>query len=277
VTALCSNLGVAESNRAQRQRPQDIKAWALCVQAEVLYFTQPDRKGFLEAERLARRAADIEPGYAVSWALLGLMASSRMIWGLSVDLIKDAGEALLMASKALRLAPNDPTVLGYCGYAATWAGQAPQAIDYLQRSLIINPNSNSRLYYAGALWVDARPEEGIAQLEIFIRRSPKDPYIGVAYLYLAWCYLSLKDFQQAEQSARTCIKHLPGFAWGYLLLAMSLSALGREDEARQKIEQVHTLERALTRQKVEDFWNHMLRKPGQAEMFIALLRHVWSD
>ncbi|MBL4708469.1 MAG: hypothetical protein JKY48_08540 [Flavobacteriales bacterium] len=31
VTALCANLGVAESHRAQRQRPEDLQAWALCV------------------------------------------------------------------------------------------------------------------------------------------------------------------------------------------------------------------------------------------------------
>ncbi len=38
VTALCSNLGVAESHRAARQRPEDLQAWALCAQAEVLCY-----------------------------------------------------------------------------------------------------------------------------------------------------------------------------------------------------------------------------------------------
>ncbi len=63
VTTLCANLGVAESNRTKRQRPEDLQAWALCVQAEVLYTTQPNSKTLLEAETLARRATEIEPGY----------------------------------------------------------------------------------------------------------------------------------------------------------------------------------------------------------------------
>ncbi len=185
VTALCSNLGMAEGKRAARQRPEDLQAWALCVQAEVLYFSQLGPTYLAEAEKLARRATEIEPGYAVSWALLGALYGERASAGLSVNLAKDAEEAMAFVNTALSLAPGDPVVLGYCGSAAITAGHAAQAIDYLARSLAINPNSSfARLYYGFALWADARPaEEGIAQLELFIRRSPKDPYVGLAYLF----------------------------------------------------------------------------------------------
>ncbi|MGK2940299.1 MAG: tetratricopeptide repeat protein [Immundisolibacter sp.] len=278
VMALCANLGVAEANRAQRQRPENLQAWALCVQAEVLYLTQPETQTLLEAEKLARRAADIEPGYAVSWALLGWLSSSRIIWGLSADLAKNSTETLSLISKALRLAPNDPTVLGYCGAAATWAGQAAQGIDCLERSLAINPNnSNAQISYGIALWADGRPEEGITQLEIFLSRSPKDPSIAMAHVFVADCYLALGKFQQAEQSARNAVKYWTGFFWGYLFIAMSLSGLGRDAEAQQQMNKVRQLESTVTRQNIEELWNHMLRKPGHAEKMIALLRQVWRD
>jgi len=119
VTALCANLGVAESHRVQRQRPEDMQAWALCVQAEVLYFSQPGAKSVLQAEKLARRATGIEPGFALSWALLSYVISVRIAFGLSVDLAKDCTEALALVSKALELAPNDPTVLGHCGLSGS--------------------------------------------------------------------------------------------------------------------------------------------------------------
>jgi adenylate cyclase len=278
VTTLCANLGVAESRRAQRARPEDIKAWALCVQAEVLYFAQPGGKAVLEGERLARRATEIEPGFAVSWALLAYITSVRIAFGLSANLAKDSAEALALVSKALQLAPNDPTVLGYCGYAASWAGQAAQAIDCLERSLAINPNSsNAQIAYGAALWAAGRPEEGVTQLELFLRRSPKDPSLGLAYLNLALCYLALGDFHHTEQSARSAVKHSPGFAWGFLMLAMSLTALGRDAEAQQQIQQIHELDPAWTRQNVENFLNHVLRKQGQAERMIALLHQAWRD
>jgi len=278
VTALCVNLGVAEGHRAQRARPEDLKAWALCVQAEVLYITQPDPKSQLEAEKLARRATEIEPGYAVSWALLGFMISRRIALALSSDLAKDAQEALSLVNRALSLAPNDPVVLSYCGCACIWAGQAAQAINYLERSLAINPNSSfCRIYYVQALMADARPEDGITQLALFLRRSPKDPYVGLAYFFLSFCYLSNNDPHQAEQAARNAVKHLSGFGWVYLALALSLEALGRGAEARQQLPKVCELTPTLTGQYAEDLWRQMLRHSRQAEALIALTRQVWRD
>lgn len=278
VTTLCSSLGVAEGKRAARQRPEDLQAWALCVQAEVLYYAQPSVESLREAAKLAQRAAEIEPGYAVSWAFLSYAASLQIAWGLSSDLRSDSEASLALIDKALSLAPNDPTVLGYCGYAAIWAGQAPQAINYLERSLAINPNNSfARFAYGSALYCDARPGEGIAQLQLFIRRAPKDPYIGLAYFFLSFCYLQLGEFQQAEQAALNAVKHLPGFGWAYAGLAMSLAVLGRASEAQQQIQKVRQLAPSLTLPAVEGFWRHVLRKPGQAEKFITLTRQAWQD
>ncbi len=213
VTALGSNLGVAESQRAKRARPEDQQAWALCVQAEVLYITQADLVSSREAERLARRATEIEPTYAVGWALLACMLGRRIVLGQSRNLSGDSAEIMALVSKARHLGPNDPVVLGYSGYAAIWAGRASDAVPDLQRSLAINPNNSFSLFaYGAALWMDARHEEGLAQLQLFISHSPKDPYIGFGYFFLACCYLSLNNPQQAERAVRSTVKHASSFA-----------------------------------------------------------------
>ena len=278
VMALCANLGVAESNRASRQRPEDLQAWALCTQAERLFLSQVDIKSVLEAEQLARRATEIEPGYAVSWALLGVLSCQRIAWGLSADLVKDSEASMSLVRQAQRLAPGDPVVLAYGGWVANWTGLAAQAVDYLERSLAINPNSSfARFAYGSALLANASPGEARTQLELFIRRSPKDLNVGLAHFYLAFCYLTVGEFQQAEQSAHECIKHLPGMAWGYLALAMSLGAQGRDAEAGQQILQLRQLDPNLTRQHFEVFWRHTIRNHGQAEMWIAQLHQAWRD
>lgn len=108
----------------------------------------------------------------------------QIAWGLIPDIGSDAKASLALIDKALSLAPNDPTVLGYCGAAAIWAGQAPQAIHYLERSLALNSNNGfARFAYGAALNCDGRPEDGVAQLQLFVRQSPKDPYIGSAYFF----------------------------------------------------------------------------------------------
>ncbi len=277
VTTLCANLGVAEASRAQRQRPEDLQAWALCVQAEVLFFSQFDTKTLLEAEKLARRATEIEPGYAASWALLACIASMRIVYWPSGNVVKDSEQALSLVNRALRLAPNDPVVLGYCGAAAAWAGQGAQGIDYLERSLAINPNSGfSQLGYGSAFLYSARYTEAVAQLQLFIRRSPKDPYLGLVYSQLAFSYLGLVDLERAEQAARNCVKHLPGVMGGYLVLALTLRALRRDAEAQAQIQKIHQLEPGMTRQQWEDYWQHTI--PAEAAPgIIALLRKTWRD
>ena len=78
------------------------------MQAEALYVYPTDSvKSLLEAEKLARRATEIEPGYAVSWALLGFTISSADSLGVerrSGQRLQEASLALV--NKALSLAPE---------------------------------------------------------------------------------------------------------------------------------------------------------------------------
>ena len=279
VTALCSNLGVAESNRAKRQRPENLEAWALCVQAEVAVLLQMDSKAIIEARSLARQASDIEPGYAISWALLSFLVGMDIVYGHSADLDKDSDQAFTLISKALRLAPNDPIVLCYCGYAASFAGQGNQGVAYLERSLAINPNNSfAQFVYGAALLFDGRLDDSIAHLELFIARAPKDPYINLAYYYLASAYSFLQDFRNSEQAARNSVKHSPGHPWGHLVLGMSLQAQDRDEDVRKEMKIVRELEPTWTCQQIVDIFNHTFKlKPDQSELWVNLVRQTWRD
>ncbi len=278
VTALCSNLGAAESNRAGRARPENIQAWALCVQAEHLIFTISTPEALAEAGRLARRAAEIEPSYGVGWATLAYLASLKISWGYSADLAGDSQAVLALAGKALGLAPNDPVVLSYCGFALIWAGHGAQALSYFERSLAINPNSNfAQVSYGAALNVNGRIQDALAQLQTAIRRAPKDPFTGVAYFFLAYVYLLLDDFTGAESAARICVGFVPGFPWARLCHATSLAALGRDAEAQAQMAEVRRVMPGWTMRHVDEFWNHIFADKSQAAKLTALTRMAWRD
>lgn len=278
VTALCSNLGLVEAKRTAQQRPEDLQAWALCIQAETVYLLQPGAEALIAAEKLLRRAMEVEPGYGLSWALLAYLTSVRNTCGLSINPAKDTDEALTLANKAMTLAPLDPLVLGYSGVAYIWAGQTIRAIDCLERSLDINPNSGvCRLFYGAALWANGMPEAGIRQIDMFLHLSPKDPNIGFAYHFLSYCFIALNDFQQAEENARKVIKLMPGFAGGYFQLAISLVALGNAAEARRQMQMARQIVPARTRQALEDFWRVVIRQPEQAGTMITLTRQAWEE
>jgi adenylate cyclase len=277
VTALCSNLGIVEAKRAERQLPENLQAWALCVQAET-YSLQPGAEAAATEEALLRQAAKIEPGYAVSWALLAKLASSRISAQTDSNIEKDGDETIALAAKAMRLAPQDPVVLGYCGFAFILSGQTTQGIDCLERSLELNPNSGKfRLYYGFALWADGRPEAGITHLDSFLRLSPKDPHLGLAYVYYSNCYLAMEDFPRAEEAARKAIKFLPSFSPAYLNLALSLTALGRTLEAGQVQQKVLLLAPGSNRQSSIEFYHRVLRRPEDAKKVIELRDRLWRD
>ena len=277
VMALASNLSAAEGKRAARAKPEDLQAWVLCVQVESQYASRTGTEAFVAAEKLLRRAAEIEPAYAMSWALLAYIAGMRVLEGLSADPAKDADEALELANRSMRLAPHDPAVLGYCGWAYAHIGHAAQAIDCLEHSLELNPCGGvAQIAYGLALLNAGRPGESITQLDVFLRLSPKDPLAYLAYGFRAYCFLVLGDFQPAEQSARNSIKLNPANGGVYFPLAYALAALGHMDEARQQIRKSMELTPELTRQAMEDYYLRT-QTPRQAKGVITALRRVWPD
>jgi adenylate cyclase len=280
VVALCSNLGVAEAKRAARQRPEDLQAWALCMQAAATFSLQSGPDTPMAAEKLLRRAAEIEPGYGVSWAHLALIASLREMYWLPAATQQPAGEAVMLANKAMGLAPHDPLVLGYCGSAYSWSGDTAKGIDCLERSLEMNPNSGLfRLYYGAALWMDGRASESITQFDIFFRLSPKDPHTGLANFYCANCYWTLGDFQKAEECSRKGIKLRPGFSGGYFQLAIVLCGLGREAEARQELKRVRQMSPDWTSETMENFLGLSLlhTEPEIAGKLHGQMRQAWVE
>ncbi len=147
--------------------------------------------------------------------------------GLSTDEIKDLAEVSALADKALRLAPNDALVLGYCGHVFVWAGLTERGAGCLERSLALNPNNGwVRIRLGLALHANGDPKAGLAHFESFFRLSPRDPNTGTVHAWSARCYFLMEDFPRAEEAAREAIKLLPGFWLGYLMLALALKAQG---------------------------------------------------
>ncbi|MFT4614546.1 MAG: hypothetical protein ACI9NT_001691 [Bacteroidia bacterium] len=108
-----------------------------------------------------------------------------------------------LADEALGLAPNDPTVLGYCGIAASWIGEAAKGIGYLERSLVLNPNNgNVQIALGFAFWTASEPQQGLNKLLIYIECLPKDPSTAMAIFFVSFCQLGLRNYHESETAAR---------------------------------------------------------------------------
>jgi adenylate cyclase len=278
VATLSGTLGVAEGKRARRQPPENIKAWELCIDAEMSWMGLRTAAGMTEAQALAKKATEIEPGYALGWAMLAYFSSLNIPYLITNNNDETAKQVDQLINKAIVLAPDDPTVLGYLGYTYALIGKASTGLNYLERSLASNPNSGFFRYaYANTLACNSQLEDALAQCEIFFRQSPKDSkMIGVACFCQSMTLSIMDRYLEAEQAAALGIKHQPSFAWLYVARACALSGLEHHEEAQRALGQAREIAPHFSQIKIETWLRFDFQK-DDAEKLISLLRLAWSE
>ncbi|MBV1931992.1 MAG: hypothetical protein KUG71_09775 [Porticoccaceae bacterium] len=277
VTTLCANLSVAEGKRARRQAPENIKAWELCIDAEMSWIGLRTTAGMVEAQALAKKATEIEPGYALGWAMLAYFSSINIAYLITDDNAKTAKQVDQLINKAAVLAPDDPTVLGYIGYTYGIIGKASTGLSYLERSLASNPNSGFVRYaYGAALSFTSQLEDALTQCEIFFRQSPKDSNMGAVCFSQSLTLSLMGRYLEAEQAASMGIKHQPSFPWLHVARAWALSGLERHEEAQGAMGLARELAPHFSQSKVEK-WCRLYFQKDDAERFNSFLRLAWPE
>lgn len=278
VSTLCANLNIAEGKRAARQTPENLKAWQLCTQAEMTWSRQRNAEALKEAQLLSKKATELEPGYALGWAMYAYFSACDIPFLLTDDLESTALKATELSNKAVLLAPDDATALAFAGSAAYLSGKANVAVDYLERGLTLNPNSGLiRAHYAFALICASSQEEAFAQHEIFFRQSPLDPNLGLAYYWRSVAFTTQGNYADAEQSAMLAIKHQAHFPWSYVALALALAGLKQDDDACQAMDQAREIAPHFTLEKITSLWRFLMSNPEDAQRINDLVRKAWMD
>ncbi len=277
VTTLSGTLGIAEGKRARRQAPENIKAWELCIDAEMSWIGLRTTAGMAEAQALAKKATEIEPGYALGWAMLAYFSSLNIAFLITDNNDETARQVDQLINKATALAPDDPTVLGYIGYAYGLSGKARTGRSYLERSLASNPNSGLFRYaYATTLACTSKLEGALAEYEIFFRQSPKDSNMGAACYGQSMTLAIMGQYLEAEQAASLGIKHQPTFPWLYVARAWALSGLEHHEEAQRAIGLAREIAPHFSQIKIEK-WSRFYFQKDDAEKLDSLMRLAWPE
>ena len=276
VSTLCTSVKSAEARRTYRQAPENLKAWELCVQAEMLWVDKRSPESVEAARKLCERATELEPNYAMGWAANAYFSSVDVPFLLTPELGETASRTGALINQAVTLTRDDATVLGYAGNAAYLIGKADTAIDYLERSLALNPNSGQfRMAYANALLCASRWDEALVQYELFFRQSPRDPNMELAYLWQSLGFLSVGDYEQARQAALSGIKHQPLFAWPYVSKAMALNGLQQTEEIPQLLQNALESAPQFSAEKVAAFFRFVFKDQAAAERLCSLVPADW--
>lgn len=242
VTAIAPEITRGEMRRTARARPRDLAAWELVLRAQALilegtYESQTEARGLLEV------ALEREPDYALAYARLAEIGHNT-----SNNLSREFGDAaavaalldaLVLARKAVQLAPNLVEARIWYGHLLLHDKQVSAGLDELEEAVRLNPShaqAHAELGFGMAL--QGRVGESLQQLELAFRLSPNDPRNDRIRTFEALAYLYAGDAEKAARSARLAIDTQPGSPVMLIAALVEISALVRQGEldvARQRV------------------------------------------
>jgi adenylate cyclase len=122
-----------------------------------------------------------------------------------------------------------------------WAGDVRAAIAHASRAIELNANFALGHFYLGiGLSLDGRHEEALEAIETGWRLSPRDPRASTWLANKARVFYHLGRYAEAIETALSARRIQP-HAYGALVLVASYAQLGRDEEARIALADIHSL------------------------------------
>ena len=231
--AIEPRLLLAEIERAGRKPTESLDAYDFYLRAQAQVFKRT-QQSMAESVRLARRALELDPGYALAMARLGLSQMMRYQRHWIPAAGREVEEGIRMARQAIAAAGGDPLVLDFAGLTlSVLAGDNDAALSALDHAIVRNPNFALAFgHRALVLAYLNQPEEAISSVEQAIRLSPFDPGMFSFCATLGVAHFAAGRYEAALRWAEEALRENCGMP--ALRLKLSLCGhLGRVDEAAE--------------------------------------------
>jgi TolB-like protein/tetratricopeptide (TPR) repeat protein len=250
VSTLVGRVQVSDAERARRKPPASLAAYECVLKCNALPWDDPD--GAAEAARLAAKAIELDPGYALAHSLLAALCYAR--WDNDAS-GSDAAldEAYAIAMRAVELDDGESSSHAILGHVCIRRRSFELAEQYGRRAVEINPNNQWNAADLGDILVHTgQPAEA---LTCFARAREIDPYfdqpwywrsVGLAYMNMqryadalsnlshvrtrsyrhaalvAGCHAQLGDTNRAKAAVTECLSLKPDFSIGRFVRKISL-------------------------------------------------------
>jgi TolB-like protein/class 3 adenylate cyclase/Flp pilus assembly protein TadD len=271
VGAIEPTLLKAESDRALLTRPEDMRAHHYYLRAAGLMtaaLTEPEGTAFDDARSLLVEAIRLDPGYAPALALAAYFEAKASVFGRASGTRKASD----LAERAVRADALDPLALGIYGFVSANAeGDLDQAAEYVDRALTLNPNSPLLWNFAGEVRMYLGDHDGAIEcLHRSMRLNPLDQRTITNAAYLAFAHLFRHEPEEAVRWASRGVL-LARNPLTYRILAASLAAAGRIDEARAAAAEMLRLQpnACLSRSRGANY-----RRPEDLATYVEALRRA---
>lgn len=276
VAAIGGEIKLADTNIAFKAPTQQLDAWGLVQKAFNFWLTRFTPEDYDKSVDLLRKAVALDPKYAGARASLAMLLSQRALDGLSEDFDNDTREALEMIEEAVRLEPDDLTVLENAGLVWTHRGHGLQAREALRTAVELAPLDLIAWGYLGFnLGLTGEEDEAREAVEILnrlLKTAPKHPSTPYWQFFLANALLHLGQVDDAQHSAKVVLRKQPAYYTAWLVLANIYGRQGELDKSRDAVLKAQAINPLLTPQMFADAVLTICITQERAEPHITGLR-----
>ncbi len=266
-------VGNAERARVDRKSPQTFDAWDF-FRLGTKHFYKSTVDDNREAQRLFRRAIDLDPFLAEAFGFLSYSIVLSMVYfdAEPDDVLLD--EAVTIAKKGAELDDRDALIRFMYGRALLARKSYSEALDELEIAAKLNPNL--AVVYCGlgdSLAYEGRVSEAIPYFQRAIDLSPHDPLRWAFYSYRALAHLFAREFELAEDWARKATRVPNCHYWGFSHRVAALGHLQRADESEVALTELRKINPGFTC-KLAQRRLFYVKNPSQIALYIEGLRQA---
>ena len=260
----------AESTRLRAAPARTLAAWE-CITRATAHYWRWTKNDFAEAERLARKAVELEPGNAEALALLALIRWGQAISGFVRPGAPAMTEALEVAKRSVAADNHASHARMALGTALMGVGRQEEAMAEIDRAVEIDPGSSEVLLMSGLINAYAgSPEQAIEHCRASLRLNPRDPMVYARYQNMAVAHFALEQYAEALDCTRRVMRMLPEWAEARTVEIACLAMLGQTVEARQAAGEARRANPHLDLAYVER--RHPYRDPAARKRLVEALR-----
>ena len=263
-----------ERQRATRKTPETMDAWDHYLRG-MWHFHQFSPTDSIQAERLMRRAIEIDPTFAQAHMGLARILSNRVLFEWSDDIDASLRASHECARRAVELDDRDP----YAHYILAWPcllmREHEESVAAVQRAIDLTPNFALAYFMLGVTRVFlGRFEQASDPFQRAIRLSPREPLTFFFANHRALAQYHLQRYEDAAKTLRMAIGMRPTHML-YRTLAACYGQLGRVEEARAALAEL----RRLMPNDAERHWevtNPYLDAAHREDFIDGLRKAGWS-
>jgi len=268
VTTLELQLTLWEQGMLVRKRTDNVDAYDLYLRGLASFF-RFTKEACIEAQRLFEQAIKLDPQYAEAYASLGAMYQMAGFFQWSRDPHRDLEQAFTLAQQAIALDDSLPVAHQLLSLVYIRNRQYEQARVEAERTITLAPSSPRGYVTLGAvLNFTGQAEQAIEMLEQALRLDPRYPLPYQSPL--SWAYLATRRYDKAIAMQQKALSYNRNLLESHLILTISYSELGREEEARAEAAEVLRLSPTFSLDMVRQTWS--FKDPAALERTLAALR-----